>query len=72
MNVKLVVNSRITGRYHDRMLVNYKTDMTNETFVQNSVDSFAIEVAAFWETFKLGAICWGKCHNCDPDYHEFH
>ena len=56
VNVKLVVNTRITGRYYDRMLVNYKSDMTNETFVQNSVDSFAIKVTAFRETFKFGAI----------------
>jgi hypothetical protein len=56
VNVELVVNARIAGRYHDRMAVNHKTDMTNESFIQDSVDSFAVEVAAFWETFKFGAI----------------
>ena len=46
MNVEFVINTRVARRYHNRMRINYKTDMTNETFVQNSVDSFAIEMTA--------------------------
>src|SRR5689334_13327112 len=72
VNVELVVNAGIARRDHHRMTVDDKTDMTNETFVQDFVDSFAIEVAAFRKTFKLGAIRYGKCHNCAPDYHGYH
>ena len=47
MDVKIVIDARVTGRYDERLTIDYKTNVTDETFVENGIDRFAIEVSAF-------------------------
>ena len=47
MYVKLVIHTRITRRNHNGLSLWRKTDVTDKTFVENSVDSLAIKMAAF-------------------------
>jgi len=48
MDVKRVVNARISRRYHKRLSFRRETDVTNKTFIQYPVDSLAVKMSTFW------------------------
>ena len=47
MYVKLIAIARITRRNDKRLPFRRESDMTNKSFIENSVDSLAIEMTAF-------------------------
>src|SRR6266542_2607070 len=42
MNIEAVVNAGVTGRNHKRSTLVAKSDMTNESFIQDFIDYFAV------------------------------
>src|SRR6185295_10212370 len=62
MNVKLVARARVSSRNHDRLFLRRKTHVANKSFVQNSVDSLAIEMTALGEPLELRALGLSECH----------
>ena len=64
MEVEFVVNARISGRNNERLTFRRKTDMANKPFIQNSVDSLAIEMTTLWKPLELGAIGLCERHGC--------
>src|SRR6185503_2811641 len=46
MDVELVGDARVARRDHERLPLRRKPDVTDKTLVENSVDSFAIEMTA--------------------------
>lgn len=64
MYVKRVINTSITSRDHKRLPLRRKTDVTNKPFIENSVNSLAIEMAALRQSLKLRALGLSECHGC--------
>ena len=72
MNVELIVYARVSGGDHDRLTLRRKPDVTNKSFVQNSVDSLAIEMTAFGESLEPGAFGLSECHSCKYATDQYH
>ena len=72
MNVKRVVNTRITSRDNKRLPFRRKTDVTNKPFIENSVNSLAIEMTAFRQSLKLRALGLSECHGCKYATDQYH
>src|SRR6185503_4771498 len=64
VDVELVINTGVTSRDHERLTLRRKPDVTDKPLVQNSVDSFAIEMTALGEALELRAFGLEKCHDC--------
>jgi len=64
MYVKRVINTRISRRYHKRLPFRREADMTNKSFIENSVDSLAIEMTALRQSLELRALGLSECHGC--------
>src|SRR5215211_5379700 len=62
MNVKLVVHACVSSRDHERLSFGRKADVADKSFVQNPVDSLAIEMTAFGEPLELRALGLSECH----------
>jgi len=49
VDVEPVSVARIARRYHEGLAFSRKTDVANKSLIENSVNSFAIKMAALWQ-----------------------
>ena len=49
-----VADAGVTGGDHERLSVDSKSDVADETLVEDGVDCFAVENAALWEAAETG------------------
>jgi len=63
MNVKLVINARVSSRDYKRLPFGRKTDVADKSLIQNSVDSFVIEMTTLGESLELRFFSLEKCHD---------
>ena len=58
------INTRITSRNNKRLPLRREADMTDKPFIENSVNSLAIEMTSLRQSLKLRALGLSECHSC--------